>query len=75
MTCRIENGVTFKQVYNTENRISSIMKLASGNCTDPNPTLAKKWDYAVVYPEPVEGMAMELEHPHSPRHLIRVECP
>ncbi len=46
MTCRIEEGVTFKQVYNTENRISSIMKLASGICTDQNPTLATKWDYA-----------------------------
>jgi hypothetical protein len=26
MTCRIEDGVTFKQVYNAENRISSILR-------------------------------------------------
>jgi hypothetical protein len=29
MTCRTEDGVTFKQEYNTENRISSIIRLAS----------------------------------------------
>jgi RHS repeat-associated protein len=46
MTCRIEDGVAFKHTYNTENRISSIMKLASGTCTDQNPVLATKWDFA-----------------------------
>jgi RHS repeat-associated protein len=35
MTCRVEDGVTYLQVYNSENRISSITKLASGDCTTP----------------------------------------
>ncbi len=46
MTCRVEDGVTYKQVYNTENRISSIMKLLSGSCEDANPPLVTKWDFA-----------------------------
>jgi hypothetical protein len=31
MTCRIEDGVTYKQYYNAENRISGIAEL-DGNC-------------------------------------------
>jgi len=46
MTCRVEAGVTYKQVYNAENRISSIMKLRSGTCTDASPVLETKWDFA-----------------------------
>jgi RHS repeat-associated protein len=42
----VMNGITYKQEYNTENRISSIMKLASGTCADQNPTLTTKWDFA-----------------------------
>ncbi len=44
MTCRIEDGITYLQEYNTENRISSISKLASGDCTTPGAYL-RKWDF------------------------------
>ncbi|HEX2994517.1 MAG TPA: LamG-like jellyroll fold domain-containing protein [Anaerolineales bacterium] len=44
MTCRVESGVTYKQEYNAENRISSIWKLASGTCAEPGP-LTDKWDF------------------------------
>jgi hypothetical protein len=45
MTCRMENGEWFKQEYNTENRISSIMKLAEGTCEEVI-KLSTKWDFA-----------------------------
>lgn len=45
MTCRVEEGVTYLHDYNTENRISSITKLASGDCTTPGNSAAK-WDFA-----------------------------
>jgi RHS repeat-associated protein len=45
MTCRTEDGVTYKQEYNSENRISSIMKLAEGSCENVV-KLATKWDFA-----------------------------
>ncbi|MCE9646910.1 MAG: DUF11 domain-containing protein [Chloroflexi bacterium] len=45
MTCRTEDGVIYKQVYNTENRISSIQKLAEGTC-DEVTRLAMQWDFA-----------------------------
>jgi len=45
MTCRAENGEWFIQAYNTENRISSIVKLESGDCTTPG-SYAMKWDFA-----------------------------
>jgi hypothetical protein len=45
MTCRTEDGVTYKQEYNSENRISSIMKLAEGTCENVV-KLATKWDFA-----------------------------
>ena len=35
MMCRMESGEWFVQSYNAENRISSIVKLASGDCTNP----------------------------------------
>jgi RHS repeat-associated protein len=44
MTCRTESGVTYKQEYNAENRISSIQKLASGTCAAPG-NLTAKWDF------------------------------
>ncbi|WKZ38421.1 MAG: RHS repeat-associated core domain-containing protein [Anaerolineales bacterium] len=45
MTCRIEDGATYKQVYNAENRISSIQKLAEGTCDDVI-KIAMQWDFA-----------------------------
>ena len=41
MTCRMENGDTFKQFYNAENRISAIHKM-SGGCTG---TATESWTY------------------------------
>ncbi len=32
MTCRVENGITYKQEYDAENRLSAIYKM-NGNCT------------------------------------------
>jgi RHS repeat-associated protein len=45
MTCRVEDGIIYKQVYNAENRISSIMKLAEGTCTSVV-KLSMQWDFA-----------------------------
>ncbi|MBI5953670.1 MAG: hypothetical protein HY865_18605 [Chloroflexi bacterium] len=45
MTCRTEDGVMYKQTYNTENRISSILKIAEGNC-DSVTRIAAQWDFA-----------------------------
>jgi hypothetical protein len=37
MTCRVENGEIFNQIYNAENRISAIQKLTEGStCPAPN---------------------------------------
>jgi RHS repeat-associated protein len=44
MTCRKESGVTYLQTYNAENRISSIVKLAAGDCSTPG-AYAAKWDF------------------------------
>jgi len=35
VTCRVELGITYLQTYNTENRIASIAKLATGSCAAP----------------------------------------
>ena len=43
MTCRIEDGVTYKQNYNTENRISSISKM-NGDCSST--TVVESWMFA-----------------------------
>jgi len=43
MTCRVENGVSFKQDYNAENRISAIHKM-NGDCTTGIAT--ESWLYA-----------------------------
>jgi RHS repeat-associated protein/uncharacterized repeat protein (TIGR01451 family) len=32
MTCRVENGITYKQEYDAENRLSAVRKM-NGNCT------------------------------------------
>jgi RHS repeat-associated protein len=45
MTCRVEKGITYKQTYNTENRIASIAKLESGTCASPG-NYVTKWDFA-----------------------------
>jgi RHS repeat-associated protein len=45
MTCREEDGEWYIQEYNTENRISSIAKLAGGDCTTPGDYLSK-WDFS-----------------------------
>jgi hypothetical protein len=45
MTCRAENGETFVQTYNAENRISTVQKLTSGDCTAPG-TLDAHWAFA-----------------------------
>jgi hypothetical protein len=44
MTCRVENGVKYLQTYNAENRIASIAKLATGDCSTPG-NYAVKWDF------------------------------
>ena len=43
MTCRIENGVTYSQTYNAENRISSIAK-RTGDCATG--TILESWSFA-----------------------------
>src|SRR5574341_1150759 len=45
MTCRMENGVTYKQSYNAENRLSSVQQIASGTCASPT-TFSAQWDFA-----------------------------
>lgn len=45
MTCRVEEGVTYLHAYNTENRISSITRLASGDCATPGANTTQ-WDFA-----------------------------
>jgi RHS repeat-associated protein len=45
MTCRVEEGSTYLQTYNIENRIASIAKLADGNCAAPG-DYETKWDFA-----------------------------
>jgi RHS repeat-associated protein len=45
MTCRVEDGVTYKQEYNLENRISSIMKLRSGTCASSPLDIEAQWDF------------------------------
>jgi RHS repeat-associated protein len=45
MTCRVESGVTYKQTYDTENRIASITKLTGGTCAAPNLANATQWDF------------------------------
>jgi hypothetical protein len=47
MTCRVEDGITYLQTYNTENRIASISKLAGGDCSTPGDTITK-WDFSYV---------------------------
>jgi RHS repeat-associated protein len=42
----MEGNSLFKQTYNSENRIASVQKLRSGACTDANPLLETKWDFA-----------------------------
>jgi RHS repeat-associated protein len=42
MTCRVEGGITFKQDYNAENRISAIHKM-NGNCSTG--TVTESWLY------------------------------
>jgi RHS repeat-associated protein len=44
MTCWVENGEWFIHEYNTENRISSIIKLASGDCESLE-NYATKWEF------------------------------
>src|SRR5690606_31708926 len=44
MTCRTEEGVVYIQEYNTENRISSIIRLADGDCETPG-DYTTKWDF------------------------------
>jgi hypothetical protein len=43
MTCRVENGVVYKQYYNAENHISSIAKV-DGNCETF--TVIESWSFA-----------------------------
>ncbi len=54
MTCRVEtqNSITntYKQVYNAENRLSSVQQVATGTCASPT-TYAAKWDFAGACPE------------------------
>ncbi len=44
MACRTESNITYLQTYNAENRIASIAKLASGDCSTPG-NYAAKWDF------------------------------
>jgi RHS repeat-associated protein len=43
MTCRVENGITYKQDYNAENRISAIHKM-NGTCSTGS--VIESWLYA-----------------------------
>ena len=43
MTCRLENGIVYKQTYNAENRISGIYKM-SGSCATGE--IQESWLYA-----------------------------
>ncbi len=45
MTCRVENGVTYRQNYNAENRISSIAKI-NGLCSNPGAEILEVWAFA-----------------------------
>jgi RHS repeat-associated protein len=44
MTCRIEQGNTFKQTYNAENRLSVVQKVTAGTCASPT-TIPYQWDF------------------------------
>src|SRR5258707_2503093 len=44
MTCRLENGVTYKQTFNSENRLSTVQILGSGTCASPG-TIPSQWDF------------------------------
>jgi RHS repeat-associated protein len=47
MICRIEDGFTYLQTYNVENRIASIAKLAVEDCTPlEEDDYLTKWDFA-----------------------------
>jgi len=45
MTCRVEEGVTYVQSYNAENRLSVVTKLLEGTCAAPVKT-DTQWDFA-----------------------------
>ncbi len=45
MTCRVENGVTYRQNYNAENRISSIARI-NGLCSNPGAEILEVWAFA-----------------------------
>jgi len=45
VTCRVENNETYKQTYNPENRLSTVQKLATGDCTTPL-TYSASWSFS-----------------------------
>jgi len=45
VTCRVEMGLTYKQTYNPENRLSTVQKLASGDCATPL-TYSASWSFS-----------------------------
>ena len=45
MTCRVEDGEIFNQVYNAENRLWVVQKLSQGPCPAAN-TLATEYESA-----------------------------
>ncbi len=44
LTCRVEDGATFLQTYNAENRISTVEKHAGADCVNPGTYLAS-WSF------------------------------
>jgi hypothetical protein len=43
----VENSVTYKQTYDSENRLASVKQLHTGSaCGDASPTLDAQWDFA-----------------------------
>ena len=49
MTCRVENGMIYNQVYNAENRLATVQQLGQGNCpaadTLATASIAATWNF------------------------------
>jgi len=49
MTCRVEGGKTYNQVYNVENRLATVQQLSQGNCPASNvlatANIAASWNF------------------------------
>jgi hypothetical protein len=49
MTCRVENGLKYNQVYNAENRLATVQLLEQGDCPQANhlaeTNIAATWNF------------------------------